>query len=45
MTLEIQVLDWNRDNNVAELNWLMGYHPLHLLCFPNYVLIANSHVC
>jgi hypothetical protein len=28
MALEIQVLAWDRHNNVAELNQLMGYQPL-----------------
>ena len=26
MTLEIQVLDWDRHKGMAELNWLMGFH-------------------
>ena len=28
MALEIQVLAWDRHNNAAELNQLMGYQPL-----------------
>ena len=27
MTLEIQVLAWDRHANVMELDWLMGYQP------------------
>ena len=35
MTLEIQVLDWNRHKNVAEWNWLMRYHP------PSFIMLSQ----
>jgi len=28
MALAFQALAWERHNNVAELNWSMGYQPL-----------------
>jgi hypothetical protein len=38
MTLEIQVLAWDRHKNVAELNWLMGFQ---LSPFDNVTLTNN----
>ena len=33
MTLDIQVLAWNRHKTVAELNRLMGSQPIHIFIF------------
>ena len=33
MTLDIQVLAWNRHKTVAELNLLMGSQPIHIFTF------------
>jgi hypothetical protein len=41
MTLEIQVLAWDRHKNVAGLNWLMGFQ---LSPFDNWISKAmNVH--
>jgi hypothetical protein len=39
MVLEIQILAWDRHNNVAELNWLMGSQSLLIIGSPYLNLI------
>jgi hypothetical protein len=33
MTLEIQLLAWNREKNVAVLNWFIGSQPYPLYMY------------
>ena len=41
MTLEIQVLAWERHKNVAGFNWLMGSQPSPL---DNWIFNSNTHL-
>ena len=40
MTLEIQVLAWDRHKNVARFNWLMGSQPSSL---DNWISNSNTY--
>ena len=42
MTLEIQVLSWDSDNNVAVLNWLMRSQSSP---FDNWISKCNKSIC
>jgi hypothetical protein len=45
MTLEIQVPDYDSDNNVVGINWLMGisiFNRVHVLCQRNWQQSAHK---
>ena len=37
MTMEFQVLAWDRHTNVVRLNWLMRFSPLFLIGYPTQI--------